>query len=161
MKLTCTKCGDEKDDKEFHNRKDRPKGKASICAVCSNKRWQKYKKENPEKVAEDFQKWKSIPGNMERLKILWAQRDKDREKRFREILKVIKDAPCQDCGIKYPPYVLDFDHRPGEIKLFNVGRTSKAGSLKRLLEEIAKCDLVCSNCHRERTHNRKGKNDIL
>lgn len=161
MKLTCTKCGDEKDDTLFHNRKNRPKGKASICADCSNKRWQKYKKENPEKVAEDFQKWKSIPENMERLKVLWAQRDKDREKRFREILKVIKDVPCQDCGIKYPPYVLDFDHRPGEIKLFNVGRISKAGSLKRLLEEIAKCDLVCSNCHRERTHNRKGKNDIF
>ena len=156
MKLTCTKCGDDKEDTEFHNRKDRPKGKASMCAKCSNKRWQKYKEQNPAKIAQNFQNWKDTPGNMERLKVLWAQRDRNREKRLREILNTIKDAPCQDCDVKYPSYVLDFDHRPGETKLFNVGHVSKAGSVKRLLEEIAKCDLVCSNCHRIRTHNRKG-----
>jgi len=155
MRLICTKCEQEKEDTEFHNRKNRPKGKSSRCKNCSSRRWKKYRENNKERLSSNFHTWKSKPENMERLKELWAQRDKSREKRLREILNTLKDAPCQDCEIEYPPYVLDFDHRPGETKLFNVGYLSKAGSVKRLLEEIEKCDLVCANCHRVRTHNRK------
>lgn len=155
MNLVCTKCNEEKEDTEFHNRKDRPKGKASMCKLCSNKRWQKYKEENPGKISTNFENWKKKPANMKRLKELWAQRDKNREQKLRDILNHLKDAPCQDCGVKYPTYVLDFDHRPEEVKLFNVSYLSKARTVKRLLEEIKKCDLVCANCHRVRTHNRK------
>lgn len=54
---------------------------------------------------------------------------------------------------------MDYDHREGTDKKFNVAHASKAGSVVRLLEEIAKCDIVCSNCHRERTHQRKVIND--
>ena len=67
------------------------------------------------------------------------------------MLKTIESAkavPCADCGQRYPHYVMDFDHRDPTIKVMNVGETrSKA----KTLEEIAKCDVVCSNCHRERT----------
>jgi hypothetical protein len=158
MKYTCKKCDEEKEETEFHKRKDRPKGRASICRLCSNKRWQEYKRKNPEKIAKIFANWKSIPANHLRLKELWSQRDKNREKRLREILNDFKkDKSCKDCKQVFPPYVLDFDHRPGEIKLFNVGQVSKAWSVKRLFEEINKCDLVCSNCHRERTFSRKAK----
>lgn len=62
---------------------------------------------------------------------------------------------CHDCGRVYPTYVLDFDHRGDEEKLDSVSAlTSRKTSLKRIDEEIAKCDLVCANCHRERTHQR-------
>jgi hypothetical protein len=56
-----------------------------------------------------------------------------------------------DCKKKYPPYVMDFDHRDRSEKAFEVGRGLYV-SIKRLLIEIAKCDVVCANCHRERTH---------
>lgn len=59
--------------------------------------------------------------------------------------------PCTDCGIPYRYYVMDWDHL--EDKTFNAGRAATY-SLKRLQEEIAKCELVCSNCHRERTYRR-------
>jgi len=67
-------------------------------------------------------------------------------------------TPCADCGQIYPACVMDFDHRPGEEKLFRV-----AGMVTRRRElveaEIEKCDIVCSNCHRIRTHlTRKGRN---
>jgi hypothetical protein len=62
-----------------------------------------------------------------------------------------------DCGKFYPPYVLDFDHREGERKLFNVAdwHLQSGRSIAELLAEIAKCDLVCANCHRERTYQRR------
>jgi hypothetical protein len=63
-------------------------------------------------------------------------------------------TPCEDCDMKYPYYVMDFDHLPGEQKLFDLSRAGRA-TWKQLLAEIKKCDLVCSNCHRIRTHNRR------
>lgn len=49
---------------------------------------------------------------------------------------------------------MDFDHVRGE-KVFTLGqvRQIRTYSLVRIQEEIAKCDVVCANCHRERTHN--------
>lgn len=74
----------------------------------------------------------------------------------REFVRQMKNRPCEDCGISYPYYVMDFDHREDEIKEFGLNEiTQKAiNSLKR---EIAKCDVVCANCHRERTHQRRLK----
>lgn len=62
---------------------------------------------------------------------------------------------CADCLRPYPPYVLEFDHVDPETKRFNVGDASSAPSLEALKEEIEKCDLVCSNCHKIREHQRK------
>ena len=61
-----------------------------------------------------------------------------------------KDQPCADCDVKYPPHVMDFDHVRGE-KEFGIGESYYRVGRKRLLAEIAKCDVVCANCHRERT----------
>jgi hypothetical protein len=72
-------------------------------------------------------------------------------------LRAAKDAPCVDCGQRYPFYVMEFDHREGETKLFNIADvTSKRRTSKETLDrELAKCDLVCANCHRERTYQRR------
>ena len=37
----------------------------------------------------------------------------------REWIRAYKDRPCTDCGIKYPYYVMDLDHRDPSQKLFN------------------------------------------
>ena len=71
---------------------------------------------------------------------------KSRAKR-RALLNEYKDVPCAECGEKYPPYVMDFHHRDPTTKAFSIGRNFKA-SLDALLEEIAKCDVLCANCHR-------------
>jgi hypothetical protein len=63
-------------------------------------------------------------------------------------------TPCVDCGINYPYYVMDFDHVRG-VKHANVMELVSTLSKKRIDEEIAKCEIVCSNCHRIRTHMRK------
>ena len=63
-------------------------------------------------------------------------------------------TPCIDCGINYPYYVMDFDHVRG-VKHANVMELVSTLSKKRIDQEIAKCEIVCSNCHRIRTHIRK------
>lgn len=72
---------------------------------------------------------------------------------LKEKIRDLKDKPCMDCGIKYPHYVMDFDHVRG-IKLFDISQKTD-GAINKTLEEIDKCDLVCSNCHRIRTHKRQ------
>lgn len=58
-----------------------------------------------------------------------------------------------DCQVVYPHYMMDFDHVRGE-KLGNIELIAREGNIPKLLDEIAKCDLVCSNCHRHRTYMR-------
>ena len=64
----------------------------------------------------------------------------------------LKADPCMDCGEKYSPCVMDFDHRDPSTKMYNVSGMA-GNSVEGIQEEIDKCDLVCSNCHRKRTHN--------
>lgn len=61
---------------------------------------------------------------------------------------------CVDCEQSYPWYVLDFDHVRGK-KVANIGQMLDYFSVEDILKEVAKCDVVCSNCHRERTYQRK------
>lgn len=88
-------------------------------------------------------------------------RKPNKHKKVREladIIKEIKHVPCMDCGIQYPPYCMDFDHRDSTHKRDNVSSlVRRAVSTRILLDEISKCDIVCSNCHRERTHGPKPK----
>ena len=77
-----------------------------------------------------------------------------RKRIFREEIDVIKAQPCQDCEVEYPAWVMDFDHRPGEEKLGHVAEMVADNRRTAALAEIAKCDLVCANCHRQRTHDR-------
>lgn len=66
------------------------------------------------------------------------------------LLLSAKDKPCTDCHHKFPPCVMDFDHVRGKKK-FGVGHLY-SHSYKDIRKEIAKCDVVCANCHRIRTH---------
>ncbi len=63
---------------------------------------------------------------------------------------------CADCGQPHWPEVLDFDHRPGTKKLFRIS-SPRTRTIVAIDAEMAKCDLVCANCHRYRTIKRRGK----
>ena len=74
-----------------------------------------------------------------------------RERR-RALIDSFKAKPCADCEETFPPVCMDFDHVRG-VKLFTIGDRS-GRSLEAILDEIAKCDVVCANCHRVRTQER-------
>lgn len=70
----------------------------------------------------------------------------------RELARRAKDVPCADCGQRYPYYVMDFDHVRGEKKFcIGVAVGTNIAGINQFLDEIAKCEVVCSNCHRTRT----------
>lgn len=51
---------------------------------------------------------------------------------------------------------MQFDHLPGSkhAKEFKLGLRSSNVSVSKVLVEIAKCEVVCANCHAERTYQR-------
>lgn len=111
-------------------------------------------------MARDNEKWKA-------RKREWYYRNKEKvksrnRKNYRAnkqfLIEYKESYPCLDCEIKYPYYVMDIDHRPDEEKTGVINQL-RTWSLDRIKEEIAKCDLVCSNCHRIRTHARKAQLD--
>jgi hypothetical protein len=90
----------------------------------------------------------------ERNRDLYYRKNKNKKEQLRAVAQEYKSQPCADCGGIFPFYVMDFDHREGEEKLSHVSTLVKMMSLQRLLDEIAKCDVVCANCHRIRTYMR-------
>lgn len=82
-----------------------------------------------------------------------------KKKRMAEIawqVNELKKQPCMDCGKKFPPICMDWDHRVGSDKIKDVsGMVMRAWSADKIFAEIKKCDLVCSNCHRIRSKNRR------
>jgi hypothetical protein len=84
----------------------------------------------------------------------WRQKANHRNAAL--VLEHLTSAACIDCAIA-DPLVLQFDHRPGEIKVKDIGWFVSSGSRMGLLvDELAKCDVRCANCHRRRTAQGRG-----
>lgn len=87
-----------------------------------------------------------------------VQRSQRRRSDIRQKIAEIKEAVgCVDCGIKYPYYVLDFDHLTNDNKVDNIAKMVTYLPVEEILREIDKCEVVCANCHRERTFKRSQK----
>lgn len=130
MKI-CGKCREQKKLSAFSKNRKRKDGLQSECKSCRSI----YLKEH-------YQKNKSLyikSAKLGRQNLITWYREK-------------KNKPCVDCGIQYPYYVMDFDHRDPSKKAFLVSKLARSGRRRKLEKELLKCDLVCSNCHRERTH---------
>jgi len=90
-------------------------------------------------------------------KEIWKNYRKKQRNILKQFLVEQKSKPCMDCNKSYKPWVMQFDHRNPATKVANVSYLVLRGStsLKQLKSEINKCDLVCANCHTDRTHNRR------
>lgn len=92
----------------------------------------------------------------------WRAKNRSKHKQYlknykrkqKKWLNSLKNKPCTDCGQSYPHYVMDWDHISGEKKFCISQRYISYKSRQAILDEIAKCELVCANCHRIRTHAR-------
>ena len=82
---------------------------------------------------------------------------KNRTKQLQRWRDLKEDTPCTDCNQQYPYYVMQFDHVRGE-KVEHVSTLIARCHWKLVEEEVKKCEVVCSNCHAERTHNRHESN---
>ena len=65
-------------------------------------------------------------------------------------LILLKGGKCQKCGYDKNLAAFDFNHRDPKTKKFQLDqRTLSNNSMKVIMEEFEKCDLYCSNCHRD------------
>ena len=103
-----------------------------------------WHKANPEKVKAIVLKGRE--NGYKRMKIL-------RKEKYAKICSIKLKTGCMDCGYNLSAVALDFDHRVGEVKLFTLSMYNSK-SWDNILREIAKCDVVCANCHRIRTNQR-------
>ena len=163
---SCIHCEEEKPLSEFPRHHDGRDGTENRCKACKlthergyrksrefntperrerrtaySKRW---KKRNKEKVAAEAKKWYEIHKSAIRAKSIRAY-----------IEDKYGGTPCMDCDGVFDWCAMDFDHRPEETKLFQIAsfgsRKFTPENLATVEKEIAKCDIICSNCHRVRT----------
>lgn len=133
---TCSNCKLEKPLTEFNYKTGR--NLQPWCKICSRAESRRHYHSNKESYLIKQRKRNAI----------------NREEINQYVNEIKSTTPCTDCGKLYPHYVMDFDHL--HDKKFEIGRFAHCGySLEIVKEEIKKCELVCSNCHRSRTWIRR------
>jgi NAD-dependent dihydropyrimidine dehydrogenase PreA subunit len=96
-----------------------------LCANCHRKRHWEGEKARPPKY------------------------DTERARARKEAAVRYLGGSCFDCGENFPYYVFEFHHRDAASKQDNFRRVRNR-AWETVLEELAKCDLLCANCHRKR-----------
>lgn len=124
-----------KDDKYFAARYDRSvKQYQTNCRDCQKK----YRKEH---YLNNRQKY--------------IDKAKDYKKNFTEwFLDYKKNLSCEICG-ENRYWVLDFHHKDPKQKDIEISNLLKICNKKKILDEIDKCMVLCSNCHRDLHHQER------
>lgn len=131
----CSRCKLLKSDEDFHRWKRSADGRQSMCKLCRKANDRERYQANPKLHSQVREARRHILAE-------WAQGLKQNE-------------PCVDCGGYFHWVAMQWDH-VGTDKAANVSDMVKGGlSRKRILAEIAKCELVCANCHAVRTFMRR------
>ena len=84
-------------------------------------------------------------------KVLRHKRYSDSSTVNREIVLSLKQSPCVDCGGKYPPFIMHFDHRDPSTKKYAISKMHSASQNFTFRRNKKKCDLVQANRHGLRT----------
>ena len=129
MTKICCDCKQEKQIEEFPKHKNGKVVKIrDRCRLCYNKYHNEYNRKNRDK-------------HQKRVKRV--------EKKNKDYIRDKKISQgCLICGYKKCARSLHYHHINPDKKLFNISLTYKIGKEKRE-EELAKCVLLCSNCHGE------------
>lgn len=129
-KKTCTGCKVEKDIDSFSKNPTNKDGRNYKCKSCQSKYLKKHYAKNKQYYIDKSKESK----------------DKYRIAKNKIIAEAKKDG-CVKCGEKHPA-TLDFHHVDEANKSFTISRRYSKG-IQALKDEIAKCIVLCSNCHRK------------
>lgn len=101
--------------------------------------------------------YSSAKTSVRECRLCWRARlERRRAPRLQYTNQLKIERGCADCGIRSPehPEIFDFDHIPGSSKIASVAAFLTKGTMDDLIAEVAKCEVVCANCHRIRTQQR-------
>ena len=129
----CTRCCEDKPVEEFRKLSRNAGGRHSWCYPCNAEADRGYRKNYLPKKRENEDARVAAC-------LAWVAS--------------IKDVPCIDCGGRFPSFCMDFDHVRG-VKVASISvLVHRRASREKILAEMAKCEIVCANCHRIRTFTR-------
>lgn len=138
----CGTCRQSKPRADFNRKASRPDGLQEVCRECNRESSRRYYAEH----------------RAEHVRVIVARTARRRLESKAFLVTYLRAHPCVDCGAS-DLRVLDFDHRPESDKRKDVMRMVNEGfSIRRLSEEIAKCDVRCRNCHAILTLERAADN---
>jgi hypothetical protein len=145
----CTTCTRRQPDREFYADPRARDGKQAQCRTCQNAAKKRRYHADPDYRARVNKRNRAAyrPGTRRALAV---QQKAERA----AIVAEAKAQPCVDCGNSYPPAAMDFDHVRGEKGGTIAHLVCSGGSIERLKEEIAKCEIRCAVCHRLRHHHK-------
>ena len=131
----CIRCGETKPTEEFYWANKASGKRRSDCKTCR-------KAHRSERWANGSEKESNYAAKARRVE------------RAREyIWSLFQKNSCADCG-EANPVVFEFDHT-GTDKFMSVAQmVSQNYGLESIKREIAKCEIVCANCHKIRTSMR-------
>lgn len=141
---TCSKCKQSKVLTEFTKNLRSSDGRGSWCYAC-NRLYQNARNRTDAAKRTKQAWWKATRSERRAYARSYSRARK-------EFIDRLKGQPCVDCGGTFPSYCMDFDHVRGS-KAESVSQM-QSESYITILMEIAKCELVCANCHRIRTDSR-------
>lgn len=147
---TCNKCHTEKPTDAFYKRSGG--GLRRDCKGCckSRENTRRAAQGGDENARVQRERYRSNPET-----ILSERRALVEKKKLHVTLTKLK--PCADCHRYFSEVAMDFDHVPERgKKLAGISRMVQGSySLQTVIDEIAKCDLVCACCHRVRSATRQ------
>lgn len=135
----CSKCRSLKPFAEFSKRSSTADGLQTMCKTCFKENWNVWYEGN-----KDREIARAIENNKKRIKT-------NRVK----LLKLLMDNPCA-CGESNPLY-LQFHHRDPTDKEHNIATmVAESYGWETVLQEVAKCDILCVKCHIDLTSVQQG-----
>jgi len=78
-----------------------------------------------------------------------TRRVSDRRRRIKQLAIDYKGGKCEICGYNTCNGALEFHHKDPTEKEFNIARSGHCRTWENTRQELDKCILVCSNCHKE------------
>ena len=89
-------------------------------------------------------------------KEIYLNHQRERSKKLKQWWLDFKSKlSCTECGENHPS-CLDFHHKNKDDKKYSIGRMVSRYSKISMMEEIEKCKILCSNCHRKLHWNENG-----
>ena len=70
-------------------------------------------------------------------------------KKFKKECLAYRGGKCINCGYNKCISALDFHHRDPSEKEFSISSIKRKKLTEQIKKELDKCDILCSNCHRE------------
>ncbi len=83
-------------------------------------------------------------GSAHRARAKYLDRKRAGWRAHARLLDELRVGPCADCGGRFPPCAMDFDHRDSATKTKGVTRLVGRAGASRIIAEAAKCDIVCA-----------------